>query len=505
MSGIFRLWLAALLGLLPLAVPGNGQQPTAADSTLFTDATTTHLPVDDLDGLSMDARPGDLDGDGDLDLFIANEFRRNILLLNDGLGVFANGSAQVPPTTRDSEDAALADFDLDGDLDAVIVSEDDRINEFFVNDGDAAFAATTGRFPSHGISNAVLAPDIDSDGTADLLIGNGGPDGAQNLLFLNDGTGFFTDATDRLPARRDTTQDVEWGDIDNDGDADILLGNEDANRLLINDGSGTFAEGDPAALPLRQAIEETREADLGDIDGDGDLDAYFANVVLFNRGTPASRQNRLLLNDGSGRFTDRTGGLPPDDDNSFDADFVDLDQDGDLDIITGNAFPDQQYRVYENDGSGVFTDATARVLPPGIRGSGFDIEAADYNADGRIDLYLAGRGTPDLLLLGRPLPTSVEAPAEPDRFALEANYPNPFNSGTTIPFQLDRTGIVQLHIFNLAGQPVRTLAEWPLPSGAHRVGWDGRDQRGQALASGAYIYRLRQGERVATGKLLLLR
>ena len=64
---------------------------------------------------------------------------------------------------------------------------------------------------------------------------------------------------------------------------------------------------------------------------------------------------------------------------------------------------------------------------------------------------------------------------------------------------------MQLHLFNLAGQPVRTLVDHPLPPGSHQISWDGRHQQGRSLASGPYIYRLRQGDRSAARKLLLLR
>jgi hypothetical protein len=84
---------------------------------------------------------------------------------------------------------------------------------------------------------------------------------------------------------------------------------------------------------------------------------------------------------------------------------VDVDGDGDLDIITAN-FDDIRgrrfnapYRVYLNNGKGVFEKGTELVFPKGVTGNGLDIEAADLNGDDRIDLYLCSRGGPDRLLL----------------------------------------------------------------------------------------------------------
>jgi hypothetical protein len=378
-----------------------------AGMILFEEVTATHLPVEDLMGLSMDARAVDVDGDGDLDVVIANEFRPNILLLNNGTGHFTNVSARrLPQVNHDSEDVGSADFDGDGDVDLVVVSEDDQVNEFYLNNGQGVFRAAGDRLPVTGISNAVLVADINGDSAPDIVIGNNG----QNVILLNDGSGSFTDETiQRLPRHHDVTQDLELGDVDGDGDLDLLVGNEDANRLLINNGSGMFRDESADRLSLRETPEETREADFGDVDGDGDLDILFANTHLFvARALP---QNRLLINDGRGFFHDATAQrLPPDQDRTMDGDFVDIDADGDLDIVTANLDDvlanrfNALYRVYRNNGRGVFTDATTIVFPPGITGNGLDIEAADFNGDGHLDLYLASRGGPDRLLFRRLVP-----------------------------------------------------------------------------------------------------
>ncbi len=368
----------------------------------FRDVTATHLPV--VDGLSMDAAVGDLDGDGDFDLLVAQEHQPNVLLLNDGAGRFTDVSPQnLPQVAHDSEDIALGDFDGDGDLDAVVVSEDDEVNELYLNDGHGRFTEGGDHLPVTGRSNAVLTADLDGDGNLDLLIGNKG----QNVLLLGDGQGFFHDATvGHLPAILDTTQDLELGDVDSDGDLDLLVANEGDNRLLLNDGRGVFTDASNR-LPVRAVAEETREADFGDLNGDGDLDILFANIRGFV--PDADPQNRLLLNDGQGFFRDVTAErLPVDTDRCFDGDFFDLDGDGDLDIVTSitNRNLEQRllltgpYKVYRNDG-GIFTEATSDIMPPEAIGRGFDVEAADFNGDGVLDLYLASRGSADRLLFGR--------------------------------------------------------------------------------------------------------
>ena len=96
--------------------------------------------------------------------------------------------------------------------------------------------------------------------------------------------------------------------------------------------------------------------------------------------------------------------------------------------------------------------------------------------------------------------------AVPSTFALGANYPNPFNPATTIPLTVVPAGAgdVELAIYNVLGQPVRQVWAGPLAAGEHRLGWDGRDGQGQAVAAGVYLYRLQVGEQTRIRKMVKL-
>jgi hypothetical protein len=372
----------------------------------FTDVSRTHLPEVVLGtNNTMDMAVGDIDNDGDSDLVLAVEFYKNVILINDGTGVFTDGSNRLPDKQaiespapykyypyHDSEDVALADFDQDGDLDILIVTEDDQVNEYYLNDGKGFFTDHFSDLPTTGISNAVIAHDFDNDGWIDVMIGNNG----QNVYLKNHEGEFQEETQERLPLREDITQDLEAFDFDQDGDLDVIVGNEEANYLLENDGSGTFKDVTEKYIAAEyQENGETREADFADINGDGLVDLYFANVTLFQG--KVSTQRLLIWNKVLKKFVDKTNeGLGFTDDHSVvDADFRDLDLDGDLDLIYQTL---EDPAIFLNNGKGKFEDYTERLIP-GLTGMGIDVEVADFNRDGLPDIYFGNFRTQDYLLL----------------------------------------------------------------------------------------------------------
>lgn len=356
-----------------------------AGAPLYRDISTIALPLAVLGNNSMDVEMADINQDGALDVFIACEFCPNLILINDGHGVFTDESITrfpQPQPSRDSEDIAVADYNRDGHMDVLFVSEDDQTNQLYFNDGSGVFIDETSRLGVTGTSNATLALDIDRDDDTDILIGNAGP----NVVLINDGNGQFTNqSAARLPPNNETTQDIEAGDIDGDGDPDLIVGSEDGNRLWQNNGNGGFSDVTVTHLPL-VAGEETREADFGDIDNDGDLDLVFANVKF---AAGSTGRNRLFTNNGCGQFTDvSAAALPVFSLNSVDVDFIDVDGDGDLDMLMATAF-DGSFQAFINNGVGVFTESSNDILPVTATGSGIDVEAADLNGDGAEEVYLS--------------------------------------------------------------------------------------------------------------------
>jgi hypothetical protein len=197
-----------------------------------------------------------------------------------------------------------------------------------------------------------------------------------------------------------STTDVDLVDVDGDGDLDLFVaeGTDSLagrpNRLLINDGTGRFV--DESAVRLPAAVANSTKADFGDVDGDGDLDAIVANVG----------PEQLLLNDGHGVFADASALLPPPvsifQNISADARFADVDGDGDLDILVSNEDPfpggvGAQNRVWIRTGAGTFQDETLTRLPAAVDQTAAMLPG-DIDRDGDVDLVVLNRGQENVLV-----------------------------------------------------------------------------------------------------------
>jgi len=377
-----------------------------AQNSSFKNVSTTNLPEISHNARknSMDAKVGDIDGDGDLDIVVAVEFFKNIIMVNDGSGNFSDGSDRLPDLKvdkdpkpypyhpyHDTEDVALEDFDKDGDLDLIFVTEDDKINEYYLNDGNGYFVDNTHNFPAEGVSNGVLAGDFDNDDWTDIVIANNG----QNIYLKNRNGKFFDETSKRFPLVIDITQDMQAIDFDKDSDLDIMVANEKANRFLLNDGKGVFTDVTDTYFDKAVLNDETREATFADIDNDGDYDMYFANVYMFQQVEPFQR---LLINNGAiMKFTDETKerlGFTKEY-SILDGTFSDLDSDGDMDLFL---LTHKGPKLFENDGKGYFTDITTTTIG-NIAADGVDTEIADFNGDGLLDVFISCFRGSDVLLL----------------------------------------------------------------------------------------------------------
>lgn len=297
---------------------------------------------------------GDLDGDGDLDVFVSNTYEQSQVWFNDGQGRFTDTGQRLGDTYN--ERVVLGDLDGDGDLDAFKLG---RGPHLWWNDGNGFF--TAGVTLSWVGSGDVALGDLDGDGDLDAYVANR-PNRA-DMVWFNDGRGNFTDSGQRLGNWWSNV--VALGDLDGDGDLDAFVGTGDGHTgVWLNDGQGFFSDsGQLLGGGVSAAVS------LGDLDGDGDLDAFRPD-----------RSQKVWLNDGGGQFTPTGPSTPIL--ATVSAPLGDVDGDGDLDAVIGqyNGFPNQ---VWRNDGQGILVDSGQRLG----RFTTHGMALGDLDGDGDLDAF----------------------------------------------------------------------------------------------------------------------
>lgn len=316
-------------------------------------------------GWSNKVRLADIDGDGDVDI------------------LFANGAGYASPGGPE--------------MNAVFLNRtvEDGPNAPYLEVGPMIFGGTP------DAARVIVARDLSGDGHLDLFVGTTW--GTQSRLLLGEGSGTFSEVTDtHLPAISAWVGDAEAGDVDGDGDLDLVLadwGGHPANeasgfvRLWRNEGDGVFVDATEDAMP-GTVVGWSWELELLDADDDGDLD-----VAASCKSCDGSK---LYENDGTGAFVDVTMGRMPQLPNNYEFEPMDVDGDGDLDLVTINDHaPGTRNGIFENQG-GVFVDATDLRWPMAENPAGDDNMAAfvDVDSDGDPDFVVAGLfGQPDRLMV----------------------------------------------------------------------------------------------------------
>ena len=433
-------YVVALVLLLPVSALGAWAGFSEQSASLGTNTFSfggTNPAAGDTNENYYDGDFGDFDGDGLLDRALISRYG---LLLNTGAGVMTaiantitGGTYQFGDKDGIGNDAVeLVDVDGDGDLDSVQGGNGEAL-KLQVN--------RQGRFnikwSKSSTAKRIIGVDIERDGDVDLVVSGsfclsrncGQPDGFK--LWVNDGAGNFSDETNArgLAYGNKLVAAVVAGDIDRDGDFDLVMASGDTTGAgapagssmkmlaLFNNGSGVYAEDAFFDIPAAVADLSTWEAgtgmtgngnlDLGDIDGDGDLDAV---VSAFGPlGGHANVYYGLFVNDGSGAFSEQAA-------TRFDVGsytgvlfasrikLVDVDHDNDFDIVAyvqgdGDAYDLQGHnlQLFLNDGTGSFTfDANAFAPIPPVNGGILSFDVADYTGDGATDLWVGQQGGPVL-------------------------------------------------------------------------------------------------------------
>ena len=229
-----------------------------------------------------------MDGDGDLDIVAGNYGQTNRLYLNNGTAIpFPNTvvGTDISSDAFNTYSVALGDVDGDGDLD-MVTGNYGQTNRLYLNDGTATpFSGVSGTDISSDTFNtySVALGDMDGDGDLDMVAGDRSH---LNHLYLNNGTAapFSTAVGTGISSDADWTYSVALGDVDGDGDLDMVAGNYGLvnNRLYINNGTANPFSG-VSGISISSDQYGTKSVALGDVDGDGDLDIVAGNDGQTNR------------------------------------------------------------------------------------------------------------------------------------------------------------------------------------------------------------------------------
>lgn len=382
------------------------------------------------------AAVADVDGDGDLDVYLLGHLGQANRLYRNDLDGGAAGFTDVTPAVLAnlglSRVAHFADLDGDDDPDLVLVNDHDEqvppVSKamLFRNDGAGVWTDVTtgsGFTPVGYLHAGASLTDYDADGRLDIYVTNWGAAAGgipafpgSNRLYRNLGGFRFVDVTDAagLGGLASNSFAAVFADFDDDGDADLHVAVDyEDDEFYRNDG-GLFVN-------VSEAVGAThRGNDMGiacaDLDDDGDLDMYSTNIVdpentffLWNQGN-VYYENQLAQT-GTLQFIDRAYELGIEHtDWGWGTDFVDLENDGDLDIVAVTGFDEGVFvlagagsplyqvpgAIFESDGAGGFSRLLGTPLDATDDSRG--LVAFDHDRDGDVDLLVVNHAQPVRLL-----------------------------------------------------------------------------------------------------------
>lgn len=445
----------------------------------------------------------DIDDDGDNDILAAGLQDNKILLfLNEGGYPITWNKQTIGANVGNAHSVFSSDFDNDNDLDIIGAAYVGSPGIALWTNNGGNILNWTKSVVANSFVNAheIYADDIDNDGLVDIL--GASSDLNKIAWWKNNGGNPINWIEQEIDGNIALAKSVHAGDINGDGLTDVIGASILNNDILLwkNDGSN----------PINWTKEIVDANFIGahrvqavDLDNDNDLDilaaAYIGQQIAWweNNGIDPINWTKHVI---KSNFT-----------NACIAYAVDIDSDGDNDII-GSAQGANKVSLWLNDNRSKigWTEVTVdnnfyRVWP---------LHAGDIDGDGDIDIVGASshNGNNEIRWWENMLITSTDNGFEsiPSELKLFPNYPNPFNPVTKIKYSIpsklnsfrdtESSGVVSLKVFDLLGREIKTLVnQFQLP-GEYEVYFDASD-----LASGIYIYTLRNGDKFKTRLMMFLK
>lgn len=464
----------------------------------------------------------DINDDDDLDLFWGDFFSNSLYFIeNQGNSISPDMQkiSDVYPINSDSVNTSgfnmprFTDIDSDGDYDLFVsVLYDPTVPQslmFYENTGNAQSAnhiLRTNDFLKTldvGNNSSPVFVDIDNDGDLDLFIGSfNNPNGSIHFL---ENTGnvsnpsFYYSDSQYFNIMSDLVVTPAFGDLDNDGDYDLLAGKLNGTiDFYLNNGTPVSANFQNSIL-LRNNNDDSIDVGsssspfLMDVDGDSDLDLAiggFNGKLSFyeNTGNPASYEftsnpayfGTLDIGDNSTPF------------------FIDYNEDDVLDLFSGSRNGEMFY--FKNDGnniSPIWSLITNQFIPENFGGNTFPC-FFDIDNDTDSDLFLGNVKGGLYFYLNSMITSVAEWELTPvDNYSIAA-FPNPFNPSTRIKYTIPDNGFVNLSVYNLLGEKIAQLVNEIKTAGEYESEFDG-----SGLASGVYIAKLVSNNNHHTIKMIL--
>ena len=320
-------------------------------------------------GYYFDSWTGDYTGTGN-PLTIANVTSNMTITANFSIILFTDVTAARFPAVSESLGNSFFDIDNDGDLDLADTRASFGGDFVYINNGAGTFTKASGNAGvTFSEGHSVIPGDFDNDGYMDFAIGWYWVGGSQ--VYRNNGNNTFSNVSSSCGVGNPgNVWSGAFGDIDADGDLDLVLAVNGSNRLYVNNGTGHFSN-EASARGAATGGNSTASYFI-DYDNDGDIDLIVVSGII-----------TLLRNDGTGHFTDVTAasGITS---TAASACFGDMDNDGDLDFFSSGSSG-----LFINNGNGTFTSiaGTCDITP----GGGPQAMFADVNNDGYLDLLETGK------------------------------------------------------------------------------------------------------------------